>query len=156
MTKYFMITPLEKNSAQHFIDVYKNNSKGQVIGWTVTETYRWGSGFREMDEPVTKWEAKDKVKCDPSIGSADLRDGSTVYFEYGDLVTKKERTQIEKNWHDGDGKGMSGSSFLLGTSAHGWEIEEESIIILGPIRIDIIEENDDSQVKVIEENVKPT
>ncbi len=156
MTKLYKITPLEKNSAQHFIEVYRKNSKGLIKGWRVTETYRWGEGFREMDDPVTKSQAKSKVICDPNIGAgADLRDGSTVDFEYDDSVSKKERVQIEKEWEEGDGEGMSGSSYLLGTSEHGWEIEEESIIILGPVRIDIVEENDDGDVIILETNASP-
>ena len=128
MTKFFKLTPLEKNSAQYFIDVYKKNK-----GWTVTETYRWGYGFRAIDDPVTKWEAKNEAKCYPDVcgsaGGADLRDGSSAIFEYRGLVSKKERAQIEKIWYEGDDEGISGIAWLLGTDEHGWEIEEEKIII---------------------------
>jgi len=156
MTKLYKVSPLEKNSAQHFIHLCKKTSKGQIKAWKVTETYRRGEGYRELDEPVTESEAKSKIVCDPMIGpGADLRDGSTVDFEYNDSVTKKERIQIEKEWDEVDGDGLSGSAHLLNNFEHGWEIEEESIIILGPVRIDIVDVNDNGDVTIVESNVDP-
>jgi hypothetical protein len=160
MTKLFRVTPLEKNSAQHFIDLYKKNAKGEIKGWSVTETYRWGVGFREIDDPVTEREARNKAICNSDVcssgGGSDLRDGSTVEFEYGDSISKKERSKIEKDWHEGNSDGISGSSYILGTSEHGWEIEEESITILSPFRIDIVEADRYGDMTVLEENIKPS
>jgi hypothetical protein len=54
VAKLYRITPLEKKSVIAFYDVFERLADGNTRGWTVEETWRWGQGFRELDEEV--WE----------------------------------------------------------------------------------------------------
>jgi hypothetical protein len=52
VTKLYRITPLEKKSVIAFYDVFERLADGSTRGWTVEETWRWGQGFRGLDEEV--------------------------------------------------------------------------------------------------------
>jgi hypothetical protein len=159
MAKLYRITPLEKKSIEAFYDVYKILPDGTVKGWSVTETYRWGQGFRELDDAVSEWEADEKtmtgVCCNPQIGwGAELDDLCATWFEFDDSFTDEEKEEIENLWYNGDEEHEWGGAAWLFDGAHDWQVEDDNIRILPPFKIDIVDE--DAYNETIEENVSPT
>jgi hypothetical protein len=146
MNKLFRIKPLEKKSVEAFYDVYETLEDGSVRGWTVTETYRWGQGFREMYDKVYDTEL-DRVRCDPVIGwGCELDDLCGVWFEFDDTFTDEEKAEIEQSWEDG------GAGWLY-DGDHNWLVEDDAVYILGPVQIDIVSE--ESYNEVLQSNIKP-
>ena len=155
MAQLYRITPLEKKSVEFFCDVYSKDADGNIRGWSVTETWRWGQGFREMDNEVCDYEA-DHVSCDPQIGwGCELDDLISVDFEFDDSFGEEEQAEIE-SWWDGDkqdSEGRWGTAWLF-DGDHDWQIDYNSVNILGPVKIDIVDE--DQYNVVIQENIQPT
>ena len=152
MTKLYRITPVDKKSIYAVYDVYKTDDNGDTRGFTVRELYRWGQGFRELDEPVY---AEDKwIICDPGIGwGSELDDGISTDFEYDGEWTDEEKEELENFWYEGDPDdefGRSGAAWLYDFSD--WEVEEDYIEILGPFKVDIVDEDDYNNI--IEENIE--
>jgi hypothetical protein len=155
MSKLFRIKPLEKKSIEFFIDVYSKDSDGNIRGWSVTEVYRWGQGFRDFDDPVSEHETKHGVMCNPQIGwGCELEDLCAVHFEFDDSFTDEEKAEIESRW-DGveDDEGRWGTAWLY-DGDHNWLIEEDYVRILGPVQIDVV--LDEVYNSVVEENIPPT
>jgi hypothetical protein len=153
MAQLYRITPLEKKSVEFFVDVYETLPDGTVRGFDVTETYRWGQGFRDMDDEVWANEV-DRVRCDPGVGwGCELDDLCSVYFSWFGDFTEEEKAEIQSLW-DGveDEDGRWGTAWLF-DGEHDWEIEDDCVYILGPVKIDIVDA--DSYNTVIEENIKP-
>lgn len=149
MSQIYLIKPVDKKSVEYFLDVYRNNPDGTVSGWTVTETFRWGQGFRELDDPVWDFE-KDRVRCDPSIGwGAELDDCCARYFDWSDDLSADERAEIERMFDEGDDDGRFGSGWVF-DGEHDWLVEEDCVYVLGPVKIDLVDEN---TYNTIEENV---
>ena len=66
MTKLYRIKPVDKKSIYAVYDVYKKDENSNVRGFIVREMYRWGQGFRELDDPV---HAEDTcIITDPNLG----------------------------------------------------------------------------------------
>lgn len=152
MAKLYRITPLEKKSVEYFVDVYSRDDEGNVRGWSVTETYRWGQGFRELDNYVSEHEV-DHVSCDPQLGwGCELDDLCAVYFEFDDSFSEEEQEEIKAHWDESDEEGRYGTAWLY-DGEHDWQIDYDSVNILGPVKIDIIDE--DEYNVIVEENIKP-
>lgn len=152
MPNLYRITPVDKKSIYAVYDAYKTDENGDTRGFTVRELYRWGQGFRELDEPVyteDKW-----IICDQGLGwGAELDDGISTDFEYDGEWTDEEKEQLEQMWYDGDPDDefeRSGAAWLYDVSD--WEVEEDYIEILGPFKVDIVD-GDEYNV-VIEENIE--
>lgn len=155
MSKLFRIKPLEKKNVEYFVDVYSKDKDGHIRGWSVTEVYRWGQGFRDWDDPVSDWEIRDNgINCDPQIGwGCELDDLCSVYFDFDDSFTEEERAEIEAFWEDKiDEEGRGGTAWLH-DGDHDWLIEYECVRILGPVQIDVV--LDEVYNGVLEENVSP-
>jgi hypothetical protein len=72
---------------------------------------------------------------DPSIGwGCELEDLCAVDFEFDDSFTEEEKEEIEELWADG------GAGWLY-DGDHNWEVEEDTITILGPFIVDKIDED---------------
>jgi hypothetical protein len=134
MAILYRIKPADKKSVEAFYDVYSKDEQGNIRGWSVTELYRWGQGFVEdIDElPFSN----DRYHCvDPNIGwGCELDDLCAVDFEFDDSFTEEEKEQIEQLWADG------GAGWLY-DGDHNWEVEEDTITILGPFVVDKIDED---------------
>ena len=78
----------------------------------------------------------DQYHCvDPSIGwGCELDDLCGVWFEFDESFTDKEKEKIEDDWADG------GPGWLY-DGEHDWEVEEDTITILGPFEVDKIDED---------------
>lgn len=154
MAKLFRITPLEKKSIEYFVDVYETLPDGTMRGFDVTETWRWGQGFRELDEPVYDTET-DRVFCRPGLGwGCELDDLCAVYVNFSDGFTDEEKEEIGAilRWESEDEDGRCGTAWLY-DGDHNWQIEDDHVAILGPVKIEIIDE--DVYNEVVEE-VQPT
>jgi hypothetical protein len=144
--RVYRITPLEKKNVEITYDVFEEKDNS-VRGWNVKEMYRWGLGYRLEDDPVSEWEANNNgISCNPEVGSgAELDDRIYVEFEFDEDFTDEEKQEIEKNWYEG------GAGWLY-DGDHDWQEEYVSLVIYGPVKIDLI---DDSTNEIIEENVQP-
>ena len=155
MGHLYRITPLEKKSIEYFVDVYERLPNGDIRGFSVTETWRWGQGFREEDDPVWEYEIKNGISCDPQCGwGCELDDLCHVYVEFSDGFTDDEKQEIEAilRWERDDDDGRCGTSWIY-DGDHNWEIEEDCVRILGPVKIDLV--NDDQYNSIVEENIAP-
>jgi len=152
--KLYRISPLEKKSIEYFVDVYEELPDGTIRGFDVTETWRWGFGFRELDEPVFQYE-KDQVRCDPQVGwGCDLDDLISVRVNFSEGFTDEEKSNIESILcgESEDSEGRWGTAWIY-DSEHNWQVEDDCIYILGPVKIDIVDANGYGDSAVIEENV---
>ena len=154
MAKLYRITPLEKKSVEFFVDVYEELSDGSVRGFQVTETWRWGQGFRELDNEVYENEAK-YVACNPTVGwGCELDDLCAVNVEFDDSYTEEEQDEIRAYLYGDkeDDEGLSGTAWLF-DGEHNHQIEENIVYIIGPVKIDIVDE--DQYNITVEENIQP-
>ena len=53
MTQMYRIRPKDKKSVEVFYDVYRKDEHGNIRGWSVTETYRWGQGAWQFGSSPT-------------------------------------------------------------------------------------------------------
>ena len=134
MAILYRIKPSDKKSVEAYYDVFSKDEQGNVRGWSVTELYRWGQGFVE-DESELPF-SDDRYHCvDPTIGwGCELEDLCAVDFEFDDSFTEEEKEEIEQLWADG------GAGWLY-DGEHNWEVEEDTITILGPFTVDKINED---------------
>ena len=134
MAILYRIKPADKKSVEAYYDVFSKDEQGNIRSWSVTELYRWGQGFVEdIDElPFSD----DRYHCvDPTIGwGCELEDLCAVDFEFDESFTDKEKADIEQLWEDG------GAGWLY-DGDHDWEVEEDTITILGPFTVDKIDED---------------
>jgi len=154
MSNIYRITPLQKKSVEYFVDVYQEMPDGTVRGFEVTEVWRWGQGFRELDNPVYEREM-DRVYCNPEDGwGCELDDLCGVYITWDDNWTDEEKADIEAylRWEKEDEEGRCGTAWLF-DGDNDFGIEDVSLYITGPVKIDIV--NNDVYNEVIEENVQP-
>jgi hypothetical protein len=135
----YRIKPLHKKSIEALYDaVDKDNNRR----WSVTETYRWGQGFVE-DESELPFSDDSEHNVDPSIGwGCELEDLCAVDFEFDESFTEEEKEEIEELWANGDPNDeyeRSGAAWLYDYS--NWEVEGDTITILGPFTVDKIDED---------------
>jgi hypothetical protein len=159
VAKLYRITPLEKKSVEAFYDVFQEMPDGSVRGWSVTETWRWGQGFRELDNIPMSHECDPEkmlgVHCQAGIGwGCELDDLCATWFEFDDSFTEEEQQVIKDHWHGDveDSEGRWGAAWLF-DSDHNWQVEDDHIRILPPLKIDLVDE--DVYNECIEENVQP-
>jgi hypothetical protein len=134
MAILYRIKPSDKKSVEAYYDVFSKDEQGNIRSWSVTELYRWGQGFVE-DESELPF-SDDRYHCvDPTIGwGCELEDLCAVDFEFDDSFTDEEKEEIEELWADG------GAGWLY-DGEHNWEVEEDTITILGPFVVDKINED---------------
>jgi hypothetical protein len=149
MAILYRIKPADKKSVEALYDVYSKDEQGNIRSWSVTEMYRWGQGFVEdIDElPFSD----DRYHCvDPTIGwGCELEDLCAVDFEFDDSFTEEEKEEIEQLWADG------GAGWLY-DGEHNWEVEEDTITILGPFVVDKIDEDVyNESIEIVELKQRP-
>ena len=134
MAILYRIKPADKKSVEAYYDVFSKDEQGNIRGWSVTELYRWGQGFVE-DESELPFSDDRYHSVDPTIGwGCELEDLCAVDFEFDDSFTDEEKEEIEQLWEDG------GAGWLY-DGDHNWEVEEDTITILGPFVVDKIDED---------------
>ena len=134
MAILYRIRPVDKKSVEAFYDVYSKDEQDNIRSWSVTETYRWGQGFVEKLEDLPHSDDAYHT-VDTEIGwGPELDDLCAVWFEFDDSSTDEEKAQIEQLWEEG------GAGWLY-DSEHDWQVDYESITILGPYTVDKIDED---------------
>ena len=134
MAILYRIKPSDKKSVEAYYDVFSKDEQGNIRSWSVTELYRWGQGFVE-DESELPFSDDRYHSVDPTIGwGCELEDLCAVDFEFDDSFTEEEKEEIEQLWADG------GAGWLY-DGEHNWEVEEDTITILGPFVVDKIDED---------------
>ena len=154
--RLYRISPLHKKSVEYFVDVYEELPDGTIRGFDVTETWRWGYGFREMEDRPWKFEAAQGITCQPDVGwGADLDDLCAVHVNFTDGFTDEERAEIEARLRGEleDDEGRWGTPWIY-DGEHNWQVEDEHIRILAPVKVDIVDANGYGDGAVIEENVE--
>lgn len=154
MTNLYRITPLEKKSVEYFIDAYEVMEDGSVRGFEAHFYYRWGQGFRELDEQPWEFEVKGGVSCNPQVGwGCELEDLGGVDVKFDDNFTPEEQAQIRAlcTGEAEDDEGRFGEGWIY-DGDHNWEIEDDCVIIYGPLKIDVVDED---TYNVIQEDVGP-
>ena len=149
MAILYRIKPADKKSVEVFYDVYSKDEQGNIRGWSVTELYRWGQGFVENEDELPF--SDDRYHCvDPTIGwGSELEDLCAVDFEFDDSFTEEEKAEIEQQWEDG------GAGWLY-DGDHNWQVEEDTITILGPFEVDKIDEDVyNESIEVVELKPRP-
>ena len=150
----YRIKPVDKKSIELLYDVYRENPDGSIVGWQVTELYRWGQAFVESEDELPYIESKYFIG-DPNIGDGcDLEDGISVDFNFDDELTDEEREEIERCYCEGDDEGRSYQAWLF-DGEHDWQIEDESITIYGPFVVDKITYSDYNIVSEERIELKP-
>lgn len=154
---YYRITPLEKKNVEYFLDVFERLPDGSIRGFDVTEVWRWGQGFREEDDYVMDYEADISrmhgVHCDPQVGGGcELDDLVAVYVNFSDGFTEEEREEIEAmmRGEKEDEEGRWGAAWIF-DGDHNWEVEDNHVRILPPLRIDLVSEDG----IVLQDNCQP-
>lgn len=158
METLYRIVPLEKKSIEYFVDVFERMPDGTIRGFDVTEVYRWGQGFREMDDEVWEFEVGNNgVHCRPEVGwGCELDDLISVYVNFSEGFTEEEMDEIRARCEGEleDDEGRWGTAWIY-DGDHNWEIEDDHLRIVGPVKIDLVDANGYGDSAIIEENVKP-
>jgi len=136
------IHPLEKKSVDYLVEMFQKTPEGNVRGFDVTETYRWGQGF--VPEEDMDWVEEEEVAvCDPQHGwGAELDDLIAVSVEFHGEFDSEERDYIEQlcTRETEDADGLTGLEWIFG-GEHDWEVDMEQILIRAPFVIDKGEED---------------
>ena len=154
----YRIQPCDKKSIEFEIETYQLDNQGAYLrGFTAQFRYRWGVGFREMDNPVYEFEVRTGISCDPVLGwGSELDDLVAVWVDFdGEWETEHQahvRQMIEGEQQDEEGR--YGEAWIF-DGDHEFEIESDSINIYGPVKIDIVDADGYGDAAVIEENILP-
>jgi len=142
--KVYRITPLEKKSIYYKAEMYRDNPDGTISWFNVEDHYRWGQGFINEDMDCNlPLKDSEEAYCDPTAGwGAELDDQVACWFEYSDDIPQEERDQIEEAYHEG------GAGFLH-DGDHEWQVEDDYIVVIGPFKVDLCEEDG----TVLQENI---
>ena len=144
------ITPLEKKSIAYKVEMYRHNDDGTTSWFTIEDWYRWGHGWLDEYEDAVPYKEDTSVSCPPSAGwGSDLDDQCSCWFEFSDDIGEEEQEEIKRMYLEGDEDGRGGMGWLF-EGDHKWQVEEDSIEVLGPYRVDRC----DSDGNVIEENIE--
>jgi hypothetical protein len=144
MSKLYRITPLEKKSIHYVAEMYRENPDGSISWFNVEDHYRWGQGFigEDMDCNLP-YQGDDTAYCDPNAGwGAELDDQVAVWFEFSEDLSEDEQQAIKDAFYEG------GWSWLH-DGEHEWQIEDDSIVVIGPFKVDLCEDDG----TIIEENI---
>lgn len=143
--KVYRITPLEKKSIYYAAEMFRDNADGSTSWFNVEDHYRWGQGFINEDMDINLPRKDDKLAyCDPNAGwGAELDDQIAVHFEFSDDIKEEEQELIKESYYN-NGIGW------LHDGEHEWQFEDDSIIVLGPFKVDLCEDTGN----VVLENVE--
>jgi hypothetical protein len=143
MGRVYRITPLEKKSIYAHYEMYRSNADGSTSWFNIDDSYRWGTGFIEEDMDCNlPYRDDDTAYCDPNVGwGAELEDRVSCFFEFSDDLSDLEKQVIEDAYYE-DGIGW------LYDGEHEWEEEDSSIVVQGPFKVDLCEDDG----TVLEEN----
>ena len=153
------LKPLDKKSVVQMIQLYNvPYTEPGHRSVEVRETYRWGYGYMEGDN--LNWSHSfqgDEFYCDPNEGhGAELDDLCAIDFNFEGDWTEAEQADFEDKWYNGDPNDDDGRSGLawIHDYQEEWKIEDEAIIVLGPVQFDVIDRNNYDKIYI--QDYKPT
>lgn len=134
MSNILRITTLNNNNVEVYYNVFERFSNGETRGWVVTEKYRSGEAYRELGDPPTEEESINKmIICDPDLGY-DVQDLEDTVFDFDSSYTEEEQNEIKYDWN----YHMDADAWLEHNSR--WTIDEKYIRISGPIKLEVVSE----------------
>jgi len=141
---HYTITPLEKKSVYIVYEMYRENDDGTISWFNVEDHYRWGRGFlaEDMDCNLSGAESPTQY-CKPDDGEyegCEFDDQVACWFEFSDDISEEEQEQIKKNYQEGDDEGRGGAGWLFDAD-HNWQEEDSYVVVLGPYKVELCEEN---------------
>lgn len=115
---------------QWLLSRYLNSQQVRISAW-----YQWGHGF--VDIATNLMQHRDFIPCDIDLGYF-LGDVISEAYEWlGDDWKEKDRNRIQKDFN------RRGVERILENNSS-WRIEEASMYINAPFRIDIVDKQDKS------------
>ena len=139
MKPLLRITPLHKKSVEMTYEIYAVEGNDPPRSWIVTEQYRAGRGFMELEDFDLDLFDSDSVICstkfseDPQFGD---NHGNLFEFSDGFVATEKER--IMQDWIYGDENLNSGVGWI-DTAIDKWAIDDEYLEIFAPLKMDLVD-----------------
>lgn len=156
MGKLYRIKPLEKKNVENVIEMYQVLPNGDTRGFTVSEWFRWGQGFRTLDEPIMQSDVDaGELRFETFVGwGSELEDLCSVYVEFHGEFTEAEQEEITNlvEYETEDADGLQGTQWLF-DGDHDWRVEDDYVLIHGPVEIDIVDEH--SYNEVLESGIDP-
>jgi hypothetical protein len=143
---HYRITPLEKKSIEIFYELYrKNPNTGELQCVNINETFRWGQGFVEEDLDCNlPWEGDTMAYCKMDAGEyegCEFDDSISVNFEFDETISEEEQESIKESYYE------SGSGWIH-DGDHDWEIEDDYIVVYGPYKVELCNEDGTIATKV--------
>ena len=136
---HYRITPLEKKSIFIVYEMFRENDDGTISWFNVEDHYRWGQGFIAEDMEVNL-SGGPQQHCKADEGEyegCEFDDQVACWFEFSDDVDELEQEAIKEAYYDG------GAGWLYDDPTHTWQEEDSYVVVLGPYKIELCEENGD-------------
>ena len=136
MSRVYLIKPLEKKSIIYHVEMFRENPDGTISWFNIDETYRWGQGFIEEELDCNlPWEGDNVAYAKTDCGwGCEFDDSVSIEWEFSDDITELEQQELKELYYEG------GAGWLY-DGEHDWEVEEDTITILGPFVVDKIDED---------------
>ena len=96
MTKLYRITPIDKKSVNCYYEVYQRLSDDTFKTWNVTELYRWGQGFKDIDDRAGLPPGS-RVDSHPDAKQINKRHGLKLATLDGPLMDKPWAVGVAEN-----------------------------------------------------------
>lgn len=136
---HYKITPLEKKSIEVFFEIYRQHPETGETQWVnINELYRWGQAFIAEDMDCNLPRKGDKqAYCRMEAGEyegCEFDDSISASFEFSDDITEDEQDAIKEAYYEG------GAGWVY-DGDHEWEIEDDYVVVYGPFKVELCEEN---------------
>lgn len=139
MKTLLRITPQHKKSIEMHYEVYAVEGNGPPRSFKVTEQYRSGQGFMEIEDCDPDVFGSESIICqtnfkqDPHFG-----DNHGNIFQFGDGFSEAEKGQIVQHWVYGDENYNFGIGWIE-ANANQWAIDDEYLEIYAPYKVDLVD-----------------
>jgi hypothetical protein len=156
MAKVYCIKPLEKKSISWRVEMYRENQDGSISWFNMEELYRWGQGFVEADmDSNLPYKDSQIAYCKTDSGwGSEFEDSISIDWEFSDDLSEEEQEKIKNCYYEGDPDDenvpdMGGAAWLF-DGTHDWQVEDDYVIVIGPFKVDLCEDDG----TIIEENIE--
>lgn len=143
----YSIEPVHKKSIEE-IQYWRHAEKGVTL--TITETWRWGRYFINVDEEADlplniSEDAEDWYKHVTYVHDYDYEldwtdDGCGTYFEV--VESDKDMSDDEKYEFAEQFEERFWEEFYMGIEEDGWDMVDSEVYIIGPLKLEKIEEGE--------------
>jgi hypothetical protein len=144
MGNLYQIVPDDKKSVIYSAEMYRKNSDGTISWFTVTTTYRFGVGYTSEEDYGAPYKDEMSVRCNLETGfGCEFYDVVGCYFDFSEDLSEEEKVEIEDGYY-------SGYQGWIYEGDHDWELETDGVEILGPYKVNLI---DEESGEVVEEDI---